>query len=139
MLKVYIVGLVHLYLLGSCHHCPNTDVVPELKCDVSGEVFTYVESMPQYVGGNDALLSFINSNLVYPDSARKNKIEGRTIIRFIVDTYGKLKCIKVVRGFNKDCDAEALRIVSLMPDWQAGMHNHIPVNVSYTIPIDFKL
>lgn len=76
----------------------------------------FVDQMPKFPGGMDSLVSFLKRNLVYPVNALKNNISGKTVVKFIVDKKGKIGKISVVRGFDNDCDAEAVRVVSIMPD-----------------------
>ncbi len=99
--------------------------------------YTFVEQMPQFSGD---LSVFISNNLHYPDSARVNGMEGRTVVRFIVRKDGSVTNAVVVRtAGNKEMDAEALRMISIMPRWNPGRNNGGPVDVPYTMPIIFRL
>ena len=97
-----------------------------------------VERMPQYPGGDEALLKFIQDNIKYPSAAAELGIEGRVIIRFVVGKTGEVSDIKVIRGVSS-CNDEAIRVVKMMPKWEPGMNKGEPVNVYYTLPIVFKL
>lgn len=102
-------------------------------------VYKFVEQMPQFPGGDSAMLAFINSNLIYPDSAKINKIEGTVVVACIVDKYGNVISPALIRGIYPPCDQEALRILTVMPAWIPGRHNGKNVKVSFTLPIRFKL
>ncbi len=103
------------------------------------DVFTVVEDMPEYHGGMQALMEYLGSNIVYPESAKEKGIEGRVLINFIVDTDGSIKSVNVIRGIYEDCDNEAVRVVSSMPKWKPGKQKGVPVKVSYNLPIKFTL
>jgi len=94
---------------------------------------------PQFPGGNGALMQFLASNLVYPAEARDKKIEGQVMMQFIVGKDGKPRDFKVVRAVNPLLDAEATRVLEKMPNWEPGKENGKTVDVSYNLPIRFKL
>lgn len=85
------------------------------------------------------MMRFIQAQIKYPEEARKANIEGTVILYFNVSESGKLTDIKVVRGIGHGCDEEAVRVVSIMPDWTPGKHNNKNVPVNFTLPIKFKL
>lgn len=104
------------------------------------QVFTAVEDIPKYLGGEKALVSFISRNLRYPAHAMQNNIQGRVIVQFVVTADGKTASARVLRGVTEELDAEALRVVASIPDnWEPGRINGKPVNVLYTLPIAFRL
>jgi protein TonB len=82
---------------------------------------------------------YLGENIVYPDTARKHNIEGRVIIRFVIDRQGAIKSPKLIKGIGGGCDEEALRVVSAMPSWKPGRQKGEPVEVYYTLPIKFTL
>ncbi len=102
-------------------------------------VFTFVEDSPNFPGGDTARINFIANNLVYPEFARKNKIEGVVHVKFIVEKDGSLTNIKVIRGIGYGCDEEALRIVRMMPKWNPGKQRTEPQRVYFSLPIKFSL
>jgi len=102
-------------------------------------IFIIVEDMPEFPGGNEALLKFITSNIRYPESAKKSKIEGRVYVGFDIDTDGSVINIKVLRGVNSELDAEAIRVIKSMPKWTPGKQRGKAVRVNYTLPIMFSL
>ena len=104
-----------------------------------GEVFTVVEEMPQFPGGMAEAMKFLAKNIKYPVESQKAKIEGRVIVQFVVKENGKVADIKVMRGVSPELDAEAIRVVGLMPDWIPGKQRGKAVAVKYTMPIMFRL
>lgn len=82
---------------------------------------------------------FIGQNLKYPKQAIKKKVEGRVVVKFVVDTDGKISNAVVIQGIGAGCDEEALRVINNMPPWKPGMQEGVPVKVYYTLPIAFKL
>ncbi|MBI3134122.1 MAG: TonB family protein [Bacteroidetes bacterium] len=98
-----------------------------------------VEKMPEFKGGQEALINYLGTNIVYPKSAQENKVEGSVYISFVVESTGKISKCSVKRGVHTDLDNEALRVVSAMPDWIPGEKNGKPVNVEMVLPISFKL
>ena len=98
-----------------------------------------VEQQPSYPGGFQALLDFLRENTKYPEQAKKDSIEGRVVLSFVVETDGSITEPKVVRSVHPLLDEEALRVAKLMPKWEPGYQNGTPVRVKYNIPVTFKL
>lgn len=103
------------------------------------QVFTYVEEMPSFPGGEEALLSYISRSISYPEIAKRAGVEGKIYIQFVVNTDGKVSDVAVAKGIGAGCDEEAVRVVRSMPSWKPGRQNGHPVNVRISIPIVFKL
>ena len=105
--------------------------------------FTWVEKMPQFPGGNEALYQFIGTHIHYPDSCRAKGISGNVIVQFVVDTSGYVVNPKIVKGHSCGFNEETLRLISLMNEmnlrWSPGMHNGEKRSVSYMLPIKFAL
>lgn len=99
-------------------------------------IFMYVEQMPDFRGD---LTKYIDTSLRYPEQALKDGVEGRVIIKFVVNEDGSISDISIVRGVSKECDAEAARVIKGMPHWKPGMQNGKAVKVFFTIPIIFRL
>lgn len=104
-----------------------------------GEVFVVVENMPVYPGGDAALFKFISENIKYPPEAKEKGIQGKVILRFMIASDGSVEDITVVRGIDPLLDAEAVRVMSILPDWTPGTQGGKPVNVWYSVPISFSL
>ena len=114
-------------------------VVEEKKPVEENKVFTAVEQMPQFPGGEAALMQYIQKNLKYPPVAMENNIQGRVVVQFVVTKSGKIGEVKIARGKDPDLDKEAVRVVKSLPDFIPGKMNGQAVNVWYTLPITFKL
>ena len=103
------------------------------------QVFDVVEQMPEYPGGMQALFEYLGQNLKYPEDAKQQKVEGRVIAIFVVETDGSISNVEVVRPVFPSLDAEAVRVLSGMPKWKPGMQSGKVVRVKYTVPINFSL
>jgi len=103
------------------------------------KAFDVVENMPEFPGGMAEMMKFLSTNVKYPASALKDSIQGRVIATFIVEKDGSTSNIKVVKHVSDDLDAEAVRVIELMPKWIPGRQNGKEVRVKYTIPIAFRL
>jgi TonB family protein len=100
---------------------------------------TIVDEPPSYPGGRNEMLKFIWANIEYPDSARQAGIFGMVYVSFMVETDGNLSEAQVLRGIDSACDKEALRVVSLMPNWVPARSNGEPVRAPVYLPIYFEL
>ncbi len=109
---------------------------PEPKKD---EIFTAVEQMPQFPGGDAELYKWISSHIKYPTMAAENNIQGRVTVRFVVKEDGSIGRVEVLRGKDPDLDKEAQRVVKTLPKFIPGKMNGRAVQVWYTLPINFKL
>ena len=106
---------------------------------VQGDVFDVVEEMPQYPGGPQALFKFLGENVHYPEEAEKAGIQGRVIATFVVEKDGSISQPTVVKSVDPLLDAEAIRVISAMPNWKPGRQNGKVVRVKYTVPLSFNL
>ena len=112
----------------------------DLQLTPEDTVYNVTAKIPEYPGGAAELMKFISSNIKYPQSARANNIEGRVFVSFVVEKDGSITNAQVMRGIDKDCDAEALRVVTSMPKWSPGLNvNSEPVRCKFIVPIYFKL
>ena len=102
-------------------------------------IYTVIEKMPEYPGGTKELLSYLTSNIKYPEEAKKNGVQGKVIVRFVVDQFGKIGRTQVLRGVSAEIDTEAIRVVNSMPTWTPGEQNGEKVAVYYTLPIQFAV
>ncbi|MBP5540204.1 MAG: M56 family metallopeptidase [Bacteroidales bacterium] len=103
------------------------------------QVFQVVEVDPEFPGGMEALIKYLSENIKYPEQAKKDKIQGKVYISFVVEKDGSVADAKVLRGIGGGCDEEALRVVKGMPKWNPATVNGKPVNVQYALPVIFKL
>ena len=120
---------------------PTTTVVEPTILDVKPEadIYSSVEEMPTFVGGESALYKFLADNIVYPQMAKESNVQGKVYVSFVIDARGHITNVKLLRGIGGGCDQEALRVISSMPNWNAGRQNGRTVNVSFNMPIVFKL
>lgn len=102
-------------------------------------VFDVVEVMPQYPGGQIAMLKYIMENIKYPEQAIKEGIQGRVTVRFIVEKDGSISDVRPVLSVHPLLNKEAVRVVESMPKWTPATQNGKPVRVRYNVPVMFKL
>lgn len=109
--------------------------------DMSGKDITKntIQGEPEFPGGSDNMFKFINTNMKYPKTARKNGTQGEVIIGFVVEADGTLTNFKVIKGIGDGCDEEALRIMKIVPRWKNGVRNGKPAPINYSVPISFSL
>ena len=102
-------------------------------------VFDVVEVMPQFPGGQIAMLKYIMENIKYPEQAMKEGIQGRVAVRFIVEKDGSISDVKPILSVHPLLNKEAVRVVESMPKWTPGKQNGKPVRVRFNVPVMFKL
>jgi len=102
------------------------------------KVFDVVEQMPEFPGGMEALVKYMAENMKYPEDAKKQLVEGRVLVQFIVETDGSVSNTEVLKRVFPSLDAEAVRVISGMPKWIPGKQNGKVVRVKYTIPVSFR-
>lgn len=123
----------------------NLQSVPKItlrarsKSNPSEQVFTIVEHMPKFPGGEGQLMEFLSKNLVYPKEAKESGIQGRVIVQFVVEKDGAISNVNVVRGIEETLNAEAIRVVKMSPKWIPGTQRDVPVAVKYTVPVAFRI
>lgn len=103
------------------------------------QVFLIVEEMPEFPGGTEALFKYIYDHIQYPQVALDNEIEGNVYVKFCVTYQGKVDQISIIRGVHPSLDAEAIRLISVLPTWKPGKQSGNPVNVWYQFRIQFQL
>ncbi len=109
------------------------------EMDEEEPIFVIVESMPEFPGGEEARLQYLNENVRYPTMAREAGIQGRVFVEFVVEKDGKVTNVRVVRGIGGGCDEEAIRVVESMPRWIPGKQRNVPVRCRFNMPIRFIL
>ena len=120
----------------------NADAAAEevVLSEEQAKEFGEVEVKPTFNGGDaNEFAKWIGSQLTYPEECINDGITGRVVLNFTIGIDGKVRDIKVLRGVHEKLDAEAVRIISMSPEWTPGMHEGKNVPVSLTIPIAFKL
>lgn len=103
------------------------------------KIYTVIEQMPVFPGGDEELLKYIGKNLKYPVIAQENGIQGKVVVRFEVTKTGAVDKAEVIRPLDPACDREAVRVVRTLPKFIPGRQNGANVNVWYTLPITFRL
>ena len=112
---------------------PPKHVVEETK------IFTVVEQMPMYPGGDGALMGYLRDNIKYPTVAAENGVQGRVVVGFVVERDGSITDVNILRGVDPSLDREAMRVVKSMPRWNPGKQNGSAVRVKYQVPVSFRL
>lgn len=115
----------------------ETPVQEEEAAEV--EIFTIVEEMPSFPGGEAKLFEYLGKNTKFPQMARDAGIQGQVYVNFVVYEDGSIRDVKVLRGIGGGCDEEAIRVVQNMPKWSSGKQRGKAVRVSYNLPIRFTL
>jgi periplasmic protein TonB len=112
----------------------NDNIVP-----VEPEPEFFVEEMPMFPGGTEALLRYIAENTSYPSLAEENRIQGRVFLRFVVTSSGKVSRVEVLKGVDPLLDEEAMRVINTLPDFRPGKQNGVAVPVWFSVPVLFKI
>ena len=102
-------------------------------------IFTVVEEMPTFPGGDESRIKFLTENIKYPQMAKESGIQGTVYVTFVIDERGRVADVKVLRGIGGGCDEEAVRVVKMMPPWNPGKQSGKPVRVQFNMPIKFTL
>lgn len=113
--------------------------VASSEIPTTNDVFMVVEQMPEFPGGMSACLKFMADHVAYPKEAAEKKIQGRVIVQFVVMKDGSIANARVLRAVDPLLDAEALRVIGLMPKWKPGTQRGQAVNVKFTMPVTFRL
>ncbi len=111
----------------------------ETEEEVEPISFAVVEEKPTFPGGEAELLKFIAENTKYPEIAKENGIQGRVFVQFVIDKNGNVTNVTIARGVDPYLDAEAIRVVKMLPKWTPGKQRGKPVPVTFVVPINFKL
>jgi TonB family protein len=101
-------------------------------------IYVKVDKMPEFPGGQVALVKYLSKNIKYPTKYKKDKVNGRVFVSFVVDKTGKVGQAKVVKSLNEECDKEAIRVISMMPNWIPGEKDGSKVNVQFGLPVNFE-
>jgi len=122
----------------------GTDIAPASATGGTGtavvappaEPIVLAEVMPEFIGN---IYKYLSESVRYPQTAIQAGIQGRVLVQFVVNEDGRISRVKLMRGIGGGCDEEAMRVVSVMPDWKPGKQNGRPVKVFFTLPIAFRL
>jgi len=112
---------------------------PEVVKPKEEEIFVAVEQQAEFPGGQAALMKWLSNNIRYPETAQQNDIQGRVVVKFVVEKDGSIGQVTIAKGVDKDLDREAIRVVKKMPKWQPGKNNGVAVRSYFTLPVTFRL
>lgn len=132
MLKHQIL-LLTLLSLTLCSYTQTTKTTQQDTIEKSN----IIETLPEFPGGVEKLYQIIEDSLQYPKSAFQDRIGGRVITQFIVDTTGNVIEIQILKGIRNDIDQEAIRLVSLLNGWTPGTQGGRKVKVRFQLPLTF--
>jgi protein TonB len=131
--------LVFFFLCSAVafHSKAQTPTEPKPQPD-SNYVFTFVEEMPQFQGGEAALNKFIKDNLKYPDVPKSERKAGRVAVQFVIGKDGKVEDVRIMKPLSLPYDQEVIKMMYAMPNWIPGKQNGKTVKVRYLLPVDFR-
>ena len=117
-----------------------TNVFAQQETTTTAEkVFDVVDEMPSFPGGQGAMMEFLSKNIKYPVVAEENGIQGRVLVKIVVKKDGTIDSPTVVKSVDPSLDKEAIRVVKTMPKWIPGKQKGEPVNVSFIVPLTFRI
>ncbi|MBP5503661.1 MAG: TonB family protein, partial [Bacteroidales bacterium] len=117
----------------------NDDKINENSFTNDNQPYVIVEDMPEFPGGTEALLKYIAENVVYPEQAKNDTIQGTVYLKFVVDKTGKVTQTEVIRGVHPLLDEESIKVVNSLPEWTPGRKSGKNVDVAMQIPIKFQI
>lgn len=137
-LALLLVAVLALSALSSpaAQAAQMPDGTPQQTTD---DVVSQPEVAPEFPGGAAKLYEFLGKKMIYPEAAAQKGVQGRVIVQFVVEKDGSVSNAKVVKGVDKDLDAEAIRVVKLLPKFTPGKTKGQPVRVWFTLPLTFKI
>lgn len=107
--------------------------------DDSYQVFQVVEHSAVFSGGFEEMDKFLADNIKYPEQAVKDRVQGKVMLSFVVETDGSINDVKILRGISKECDAEAVRVIKSMPKWEPAKNKGKKVRQEFVLPVTFNL
>jgi protein TonB len=132
--------ILYLSLLLSGFSFGQTTPPPPPPDSYNGvNVYKVVEHQPEFPGGDEAMMKFIQKNIRYPDTERESDVQGRVVVQFVVNEDGSLSDIVVKKSVSPGIDKEAMRVVSMLPKFKPGTQQGKAVRVQFILPIMFKL
>ena len=116
----------------------STSVMAQTEVE-DDAIFVVAENAPEFPGGSDSLYAYIARNIKYPEAAKKEKIEGRVFVTFVIEKDGQVSSAKILRDIGGGCGEEAIRVVKNMPKWKPGTQRGNPVRFQFNLPVSFLL
>ena len=120
-----------------CYPEPESEISQSNEND--DQIYNIVQKHPEFPGGQKALYEYLKTNLVYPKAVQDSRIQGRVILSFVVEKDGSITNMKILRAVHPLLDAEAIRVVSIMPKWNPATENGKPIRSKFNLPFNFKL
>ena len=114
-------------------------IYAQVQHDNDTVIFIDVEEPPTFPGGDSAMVAYLKHNLHYPPAEKEKGIQGRVFVGFVIEKDGSVSSVEVKRGIGEECDAEAVRVVKEMPNWEPGKQSGIVVRMAMVLPISFKI
>jgi protein TonB len=111
----------------------------EVKVSDDEAIFFVVEVQPEFPGGMDSMYAFIQKNLIYPEKAKAEGIEGRVFVQFVIEKDGSISNILIKRAIGGGCEEAAVEMIKNMPKWKPGKQRGKPVRFQFVLPIKFEL
>lgn len=133
-MKILFTALTIVLCTGLSAQAPEGAAV-----DTAHKVFMFVEIMPQFPGGDAAMMRFLSTNINYPQEALEKGIEGTVYTRFVVGADGKVGSITIQRGLGGGLSEEVVRVLKMMPQWKPGTNDGKAVAVYFNLPVRFEL
>jgi len=145
--QFYLVSIIYANTFLACStknesliNDPPPNRMVEVTSTVSDTtIYEAVDQFPEFSGGMPLFYSYIQNNLKYPEEAKKQGIEGKVFIEFVITKNGRVDAVRVLKGIGALCDEAAIELVASSPDWQPGIKDGKAVNVKLVIPITFKM
>jgi TonB family protein len=134
----YLVAVPLIAAIGLMAACTETPV-ETIQKEAEKVYKNGVEVMPEYVGGMEALYTYMGESIQYPKAAKEDNVTGKVFVGFVVDSNGKVGQVEIMKGVRDDLDSEAIRVISEMPDWTPGMQDGKNVSVHMVLPISYQL
>ena len=125
--------LTSLLLLVACF------TYAQAQHDSDTVIFITVEEPPTFPGGDSAMVAYLTHNLHYPTAEKENGVQGKVFVGFVIEKDGAVSDVEIKRGIGEECDAEAVRVVKGMPNWEPGKQSGIVVRTAMVLPINFKI
>ena len=117
----------------------KNEAVLEIESTIDGPVLTEVDQLPEPEGGMNAFFFYLQENMIYPEDAKKNGIEGKVLVEFVVTKEGEIRDVTILKGLGSGCDEAAISAVEKSDKWNPGVHDGKKVNVKLVLPITFKM
>ena len=136
-MKARLLLLLAMLMMG----CGAAMAQSEGNATLGGEIYTVVEQNPEFPGGEDALIQWLGTHVIYPEQAKVEKLEGKVYVTFVVERDGSISDVRVLSPKEKmaPLNDEAVRVVRSMPKWKPGKVQGKKVRVQFNLPIVFRL